>query len=128
MCLDEDKFRARSENLVEWLVNRGYSENFVRGQVARTIRLNREVLIEQENRHSESSKERIPLVVKFHPALNEIKSIVSRLQTILDASKDQPLVALRHAPNLKDSLARAKLPRLQTGLVKGCFRCGKSRC
>ena len=74
-------------------------------------------------------------MVTFHPALNEIKRIVSRLQTILDASeehkrvfKDQPLVAFRHAPNLKDSLVRAKLPRLQTGLVKGCFRCGKSRC
>ena len=30
ICSDEDKFRTRSENLVEWLVNRGYSEDFMR--------------------------------------------------------------------------------------------------
>ena len=64
ICSDEDVFRTRSENLVEWLVYRGYSENFVREQVACTSHLNREVLIKQENRRSESSKERIPVVAK----------------------------------------------------------------
>ena len=55
ICSDEDKLRSRPENLVEWLVNRGYSENFVREQVARTSRLDREVLIKQENRRNEST-------------------------------------------------------------------------
>ena len=32
----------------------------------------------------------------------------------------------RRAPNLKDSIVRAKLPRIQT--VKGCSRSGKSLC
>ena len=132
---DEDKFRTRSETLDGCLVHREYNENFIREQVARTSRLDREVLIKQENGRSESSKERTPMVVTFHLELNEIKNIVSRLQTILDASeehkrvfKDQPLVAFRHAPNLKDSLVRSKPPGLQTGLVKGSFSCGKSRC
>ena len=70
MCSDENKFSTGSEKLVKWLVNRGYTENLVREQVVRTCHLDREVLIKQENRHSEISKEQIPLVVTFHPAPN----------------------------------------------------------
>ena len=54
---------------------------------------------------------------------------------MLDASeehrrvfKEQPLVGFRNAPNFKDSLVRTKLPKSQTGISKGCFKCGKSRC
>ena len=42
--------------------------------------------------------------------------------------RHEPLVVFRHAPNLKDSLVRAKLPKLQIESDKGCFRCGKSKC
>ena len=54
---------------------------------------------------------------------------------MLDASeehskvfKEQLLAVFRRASSLKDSLVRAKLPKSQTGSVKGCFKCGKSRC
>ena len=54
---------------------------------------------------------------------------------MLDASKkhrrvfkEHPLVVLRRAQNSKDSLVRAKLPKSQTGIAKGCSNCGKSRC
>ena len=69
----------------------------------------------------------------FHPALNELRGIVEKLHA-MDASeehkeafKEQPLVVFRRAPNLKDTLVRAKLPRSQTG-VTSCFKCGKVRC
>ena len=42
--------------------------------------------------------------------------------------RDHPLVVFRRAPNLKDSPVRARLPKLQTEVVRGCFRCCKSRC
>ena len=35
ICSDEKKFRMRSEELVGWLVNRGYKEYFVRKQIVR---------------------------------------------------------------------------------------------
>ena len=44
------------------------------------------------------------------------------------AFKEQPLVVFRRAPNLKDSFVRAKLPMSETGITKGCFKCGKSHC
>ena len=34
----------------------------------------------------------------------------------------------RRRPNLKDNIVRAKLPWIHTEVVKGCSRCGKSRC
>ena len=44
------------------------------------------------------------------------------------AFKEHPLVVFRRAPNLKDNLVRAKLPKIRTEGVRGCFRCGKARC
>ena len=76
ICLDGEKFRTRLDSLVEWLVNRGYNEKFV----AHTSFLDRKVLIKQENRCNENSREQLPLVV------SEMKNLVIRLQTMLDAS------------------------------------------
>ena len=44
------------------------------------------------------------------------------------ALKKQPLVVFRRAPNLKDNLVRAKLPRIQTDRVRVCFRYGEAPC
>ena len=135
ICSDEKKFRMRSEELVGWLVNRGYKEYFVREQIVRASKLDREKLFNQEGRCSNKKKDQVPLVVTFHPALNELRGIVEKLHAMLDASeehkeafKEQPLVVFRRAPNLKDNLVRAKLPRSQTEGVRGCFKCGKVRC
>ena len=70
----------------------------------------------------------------FHPALSELREIAKKLHTMLDASgeqrkyfKEQPLAVFRRAPNLKDNLVRAKLPRIQTERVRGCLKCGTVR-
>ena len=93
------------------------------------------MLINQGSRSSKERKDNRPLVVTFHPALKVVRDILRRLHIMLEASeehrklfKDQPLVVFRRAPNLKDSLVRSRLPKLQTEVVRGCFRCGKSRC
>ena len=125
----------RSEELVGWLVDRSYKEDFVREQIVCASNLDREKLFNKEGRGSDKKKDQVPLAVTFHPALNELRKIVKNLQTMLDASeehrkafKKQPLVVFRRAPNSKDTLVRAKLPRIQTEGVRGCFKCGKARC
>ena len=135
ICSDEKKFRKRSEELVSWLVDRGYKEDFVREQIVRASSLDRERLFNQEGRCNDKRKDQVPLVVTFHPALNELRGIIRKLHTMLEASeehrmafKEQPLVVFRRAPNLKDNLVRAKLPKIRTEGVRGCFRCGKARC
>ena len=70
----------------------------------------------------------------FHPALNELRGIVKKLHTLLEAYeehgmtfKEKPLVVFKRAPNSKDNLVQAKLPRIGTG-VRCRFKCGKARC
>ena len=135
ICSGEKKFRKRSEELVSWLVDRGYKEDFVREQIVRASSLDRERLFNQEGRCNDKRKDQVPLVVAFHPALNELRGIVKKLYTTLEAPeehwmafKEQPLVVSRRVPNLKDNLVRAKLPKIRTEGVRGFFRCGKARC
>ena len=137
----------RSEELVSLLVDKGYKEYFVMEQIVCASKLDRgrllvcaskldrERLFNQEGRCSDKKKDQVPLVVTFHPALNELRGIVKQLHTMLDASeehkkalKEQPLVVFRRAPNRKDNLVRAKLPRSQTEGVRGCFKCGLVHC
>ena len=63
-------------------------------------------------------------MVTFHPALNELRGIVEKFHTMLDASeehkkafKEHPLVLFRRAPTRKDILVRAKFSRCQTERV-----------
>ena len=88
----------RSEDLVGWLVNRGYKEYCVREQIVRASKLDREKLCNQDGRCSNKKKDQVPLVVAFHLALNELRGIVEKLHAMLDASeehkeafKEQPL-------------------------------------
>ena len=135
ICSDDGKFLARSKELVGWFKDRGYDEGFVKEQVERVRNLDRQVLIEQDVGRNRGRGDRIPFVVSYHPALNGIRRTVGKLQPMLAVTEEhkrvfpeQPFVAFRRASNLKDSLVRAKLPPVEGGSVKGCFRCGKSRC
>ena len=110
---------------MSWLVDRGYKEDFVREQIVRASSLDRERLFNQEGRCNDKRKDQVPLVVAFHPALNELRGIVKKLYTMLEvpeehwmAFKEQPLVVSRRVPNLKDNLVGAKLPRIQTERVR----------
>ena len=107
----------------------------MREQIVRANKLDRERFFNQEGRCSDKKKDQAPLVVTFHPALNELRGIVEKLHAMLDASeehkevfKEQPLAVFRRALNLKDNLVRAKLPRSQTEGDRGCFKCGNVRC
>ena len=107
----------------------------MREQIVRANKLDRERRFNLEGRCSNKKKDQALLVVTFHPALTELRGIVEKLHAMWDASeehkevfKEQPLVVFRRAPNLKDKLVTAELPRSQTEGVWGCFKCGKVRC
>ena len=101
----------RSDELVGWFVDRGYKEDFVREQILLASKLDRERLFSHEGRCSDKKKDQDPLVVTFHPALKELRGIVKKLHTMLDASEEyrttfteQSLVVFNPAPNLTDNL------------------------
>ena len=58
----------------------------MRGQIVHASKLDGERLFNQEGRSSEKKKYQVPLVVIFHPALNELRGIVKNLHTMLDAT------------------------------------------
>ena len=87
ICSDE-KFRMRPEELVGWLVYRGYEEDIVREQIGKASNLDRAELFDQKSSHSSEKKDHIPLVVTFSPALNQLRDIVKKLHTMLDASEE----------------------------------------
>ena len=131
ICSDEKKFRMTSEELVGWLVDRGYKEDFVRDQIGKASNLDKAALFDQKSSHSSEKRDHIPLVFTFHPVLNQLRDIVRKLHTMLDASeehrwvfKEQPLVVFRRPPNLNNSVVRAKLPKSQKGIAKGCLNVG----
>ena len=66
--------------------------------------MDRKELFIQEGSRSDKKKDHIPLVVTFHPGLNELRDIVNRFHTRLEASeehrrvfKEKTLVAFRRA-------------------------------
>ena len=65
ICLNEEEFRTRTEELVVWLVERAYKEVFVREQIARANNLDRVVVINQGSKSSGERKYHISLVVNF---------------------------------------------------------------
>jgi len=97
--------------------------------------LDRTLLIHQKGRRGNYKKDQILIIVTFHPAFFSLRDVVGRFQTIFGASeehrrvfKEKPSVLFRRRPNLKDNIVRAKLPWIHTEVVKGCVKCGKSRC
>ena len=54
----------RSEELVGWIVDRRYKEDFVREQIVRARILDRERLFYQGGSHSDKKKDQVPLVTK----------------------------------------------------------------
>ena len=64
----------------------------MREQVAPTNSLDGGNLLYQDSRCSEGKRDRILLVVSYHPALGEFKGIIIRLQNMIGASEGRKSV------------------------------------
>ena len=79
-------------------MSRGCNENYVKEEIARPSLLDRKTLIKEEKEGRNDSMERFPFVFSFHPALNELKNILGRLQNMLDASEEHRSSGLQTRP------------------------------
>ena len=131
-----DMFRRRhifkkTEELKEYLVDRGYKEMEVQQQIDRATSVSRiEALKTSEIKHTE----RVPLVVTYHPQLpcsgrilwNHLPTLHIS-ETMKKAVPNPPLVANRRPKNLKDLLVRAMMKPSQQ-LYEGTSPCGRLCC
>lgn len=136
ICDSDEVFERRMKELAGDFVKRGFKNKLVDSQFLKAKAKSRESLLCQENNNNkkQQSFKRMPLVVKFHPALSGLGKIVESLWPILHASEDmkkvfveRPMVAYRRPRNLKDDLVRSKVKR-QNNTDNGMRKCGKSRC
>ena len=117
------------DDLKTWLLDRGYTEGDIDGQVDRVKDLDRASLLSRQQQPKDDT--RIPLVFTYHPALHRVYEVLRQSQNVLlvDAEhriffKDKIFVSFRKAKSLKDNLVRAKLQPLEEELgERGTFRC-----
>ena len=114
----------------------GFKSKVVDSQISKVRTKSRESLLCQDTKNSESSgKDRMPLVINFHPALLGIIKIIDLTWPVLHASEstrkvfgEKPMVAAFRRPrNLQDAMVRFRVKR-ENSLDKGMKKCGKSWC
>ena len=134
ICSTSVAFENRAAALQRHLVNRGYNEPFVRGQIHRARMLNRNELFAPRQG---TTRKRVPFVVTYHPVLPNIGGIFKELHPPLSLSnrckqaiQDLPMMAFRRPKSLKEYLVRAKLRPLDQDKegTRGTHKCASRRC
>ena len=134
ICSTLVAFENREPALQKHLVNRGYNETLVRGQIHRARMLDRNELFAPRQG---TTRKRVPFVVTYHPGIANIGGILKELHPLLSLSnrckqaiQDLPMTAFRRPKSLKEYLVRAKLRPLdqETEDTRIIHKCASRRC
>ena len=79
ICSDNVFFDQRCNELEHWLHERKYSERVLRQEILKAQKMPRNELLEKEHNHQEKNK----LKFTYYPALQNTKTILKELQTLL---------------------------------------------
>ena len=134
ICSEDSSFKEYLASLKSWLMDRGYKGGELGTQLERVKGLQRDTLLNRESKSKDGT--RIPLVLTFHPALNEVHEILRKCENILLVDREHRrvfsgklFVSFRRAKNVKDTLVRAKLqPENEELVEKGTHKCNGRRC
>ena len=75
ICSIEEKLNNRLEQLIQFLVNRGYKEDHVDSEIERIKLVKRTVLFQRRDKKADVS---LTLVLTYHPALNQFYEVLLR--------------------------------------------------
>ena len=79
ICDSDEIFEERLKELRGHFIKRGFESKVVDSQISKARTKSRESLLCQDTRNRKSSgKDRMPLVIDFHPALSGISKIIDR--------------------------------------------------
>jgi hypothetical protein len=133
ICSTPEKLQLRATELTGFLKERGYSSRLISTQINKALSIPRSEALKPTG-SSNSSLDRVPLVVTYHPSLPSISKIIHRHLPLLHSSgkcrkaiSNPPVVAHRRSANLKDLLVRSTLPRT-TPPLRGSYPCGGLSC
>ena len=117
ICLDNNFFDKRCNDLEKYLLERGYSEKTILKEMLRARAIPRDALLEKVNNQEKQNK--ITFNITYHPVFPDLRKIIEELHVFLasdDGHKkpfpDVPMIGLKNNKNLKAHFLRSKLPDL----------------
>ena len=111
ICSNPDNYKLRTNELIDYLANRGYDKTFLKTQTQRASDILRtDALTNKPKTQTETT----PFVITYNPALPNLAHIIHQHSNVLyssdrcrNAFKNLPLVAYRRWRNISDILVRA---------------------
>ena len=115
ICSSDETFTVRTNELIQYLNNRGYNLSFLKHEVQRVHTITR-TDAPKPSTSTSNSPSHVPFIITYNPALRSLSSVIQKHFNILSSSqrctnvfKSTPLVAFRRTDNLSDKLVRSKL-------------------
>ena len=136
ICSNPDNYKQRTNELIDYLANRGYDKTFLKTQIQRASDILRTDALTNKPK---TQTETIPFVITYNPALPNLAYIIHKHSNVLYSSdrwrntfKNLPLVAYRRCKNISDILVRAQLTNStdtsNSRPTPGSFRCNNGNC
>ena len=113
ICSNPDNYKLRTNEVIDYLANRGYDKTFLKTQIQRASDIPRtDALANKPKTQTETT----PFVITYNPALPNLAHIIHKHSNVLYSSdrcrnvfKNLPLVAYRRCKNISDILVRTQL-------------------
>ena len=123
ICSNPDNYKLRTNELIDYLANRGYDKTFLKTQIQRASDIPRTDALTNKLK---TQTETTPFVITYNPALPNLAHIIHKHSNVLYSSdrcrnvfKNLPLVAYRRCKNISDILVRAQLTNSTDTSISG---------
>ena len=130
ICTEKKDLLRNVEELKQWFGRRGYPSNLIKSQVSRALEDKSSLNVDNSKN---DKKVGVPLVVTFHPTIQNISDIIKQNLVFLFADETvkkvftpSPFVSFRSTRNLKSFLVRSKIYPLEREV--GSKKCEGNRC
>ncbi len=133
ICSEPTEEEIHLNHLKTHLLKRNYDEEIIDKQITKAKTHERKGLLTYKQKQKKS--QRVPLVITYNPAFNNIRPIINRHLHILQNDErlkqiftTPPIIAFRRPRNTRDLLVSAKVPSIEENAEPGCTRCDARRC
>ena len=131
ICSEDETFKYRTRQLLEYLTKRGYKPKQTNKQIQKAAKKTRQDCLKTTKPRT---NHRTPFVVTYHQALPQLSTILKQNLDILqnsntckEAFPDAPILSYRRPKNLRDLLVRAKIKNATTSDPRGSYKCHSRR-
>ena len=138
ICSHDSDFLHHSQVLKKHLVSKGHSSRAIHQAIKKVKSMPRLSVLSEKPTTRNCANKKVPLVVTYHPSPPPIRQIISTNHHILHTSDrlqraipEEPIIAFRWPPSLRDLLVRAEvpptndssIPPIQHGIFRSTSRC-----